>query len=51
VRNDDQPKPAAKVNHRVEAVREKAEKVITRIKEYRRRAADAGGRLADGARW
>lgn len=38
-----------KVNHRVEAVREKAEKVITRIKEYRRRAAAAGGRLADGA--
>jgi PIN domain len=38
-----------KVNHRVETVREKAEKVISRIKEYRRRAAAAGGRLTDGA--
>jgi hypothetical protein len=38
-----------KVNHRVETVREKAEKVISRIKDYRRRAAAAGGRLADGA--
>jgi predicted ribonuclease YlaK len=37
-----------KVNHRVETVREKAEKIISRIKEYRRRAAAAVGRLTDG---
>jgi hypothetical protein len=37
-----------KVNHRNEAVREKAEKVIRQLKEYRRRAHAAGKRLADG---
>lgn len=37
-----------KVNHRVEAVREKSEKVIRQVKECRRRAAAAGIRLADG---
>jgi hypothetical protein len=37
-----------KVNHRNEAVREKAEKVIRQLKEYRRRAVAAGKRLADG---
>lgn len=37
-----------KVNHRVEAVREKAEKLIRQLKEYRRRAAASGKRLADG---
>jgi rRNA-processing protein FCF1 len=37
-----------KVNHRVEAVREKSEQVIRRIKEFRRRAVQAGVRLADG---
>jgi hypothetical protein len=37
-----------KVNHRVEAVRDKSEKVIRQLKEYRRRAGAAGGRLADG---
>lgn len=37
-----------KINHRVESVREKAEKIIRQIKEYRRRAEWAGRRLADG---
>jgi hypothetical protein len=37
-----------KINHRVEAVREKAERIIRQIKEYRRRADCGGGRLADG---
>jgi PIN domain len=37
-----------KVNHRVENVRENAEKVIKQIKEYRRRAVSSGKRLSDG---
>lgn len=37
-----------KINHRVEAVRDKSETIIRQIKEYRRRAASGGGRLTDG---
>lgn len=37
-----------KVNHRVENVRENAEKVIRQIKEYRRRAANSGKKLSEG---
>jgi hypothetical protein len=37
-----------KVNHRVDAMREKSNRVINRLKEYRRRAAAAGRRLSDG---
>lgn len=37
-----------KINHRVEGVREKADKVIRRLKEYRRRANVIGKRLTDG---
>jgi rRNA-processing protein FCF1 len=37
-----------KINHRVETVRDKAEKVIRQLKEYRRRAEASGKRLVDG---
>jgi hypothetical protein len=37
-----------KVNHRVESVRDKSEKVINAIKECRRRATTIGARLSDG---
>jgi PIN domain len=37
-----------KINHRAETVRDKAEKLIRQIKEYRRRADTAGRKLADG---
>jgi hypothetical protein len=37
-----------KVNHRVEDVRKKAERVIRQLKEYRRRADSVGKRLSDG---
>jgi len=38
-----------KVNHRVESVQKKAEQLIRQLKEFRRRAADRGGSLAEGA--
>lgn len=38
-----------KVNHRVETVRDKAEKVIRLLKELRRRAQGLGKKLAEGA--
>jgi predicted ribonuclease YlaK len=37
------------VNHRVESVRDKSEKVIRIVKECRRRAMSAGGKLSEGA--
>jgi PIN domain len=37
-----------KVNHRVETVRDKAEKVIRLLKELRRRAQTSGKKLSDG---
>jgi rRNA-processing protein FCF1 len=39
---------ALKVNHRVETVRDKAEKVIRLLKELRRRAQASGKKLSDG---
>ena len=37
-----------KVNHRVESVRDKSEKIIRMVKEYRRRGKSSGRRLSEG---